>query len=101
MHLRDFDEGWIVHGLAVPQTSVRLEYHALFSKVFNGVLAIEEGIDFDLVDGGFGRDAVFDEFGVVLDGVVGDANVADLACRLEAFEGLVGVNVLSGYRPVD
>ena len=90
----------MIHGLSIPQRSVRLQYHTLLLEEVDCIFSVQKGVDFDLIDGGFGT-AFFDEFLVVFDGVVTNANVADFSFLLEEFEGFVGGDVVVGDGPVD
>mmetsp|Transcript_32992 Transcript_32992/g.69509 ORF Transcript_32992/g.69509 Transcript_32992/m.69509 type:complete len:235 (-) Transcript_32992:290-994(-) len=100
MRASDFGQDGMIHGLAVPKGSVRLEHHTLGLEVVNGILTVEEGVDFNLIHGRFGTAGV-DKFFAILHGVVGYTHIAYFAFLLEGFKCFVGLNVFSGYGPVD
>ncbi len=70
-------------------------------KVLNGIFSVQEGVNFDLIDGGFDGDTGVEKFFVVFDDVVGDADVSDFSLGFEFFQCFVGGDVVGGDGPVD
>lgn len=90
----------MVHGLPVPEGSVGLQYDALGSEVVDGVLAVEEGVDFDLIHGGPRRYPGVEELLVILHGVIRQPDVTYLPLPLQFLQSFVSLDVLSRHRPV-
>ena len=90
----------MVHGLPVPEGSVGLQHDALGSEVVDGVLAVEEGVDFDLIHGGPRRYPGVEELLVIFHGVVRQPDVTYLPLPLQFLQSFVSLDVLSRHRPV-
>mmetsp|Transcript_1153 Transcript_1153/g.3019 ORF Transcript_1153/g.3019 Transcript_1153/m.3019 type:complete len:318 (+) Transcript_1153:402-1355(+) len=96
----DLDDRRLIESLAVAQRAVRLHLDALLLEELDGVLAVEEGVDLDLVDGWRHRRALH-QLLEVLHRVVGHAERTNLPGFLRLLQLLVGGHVLARHRPVD
>ena len=55
----------MVHGLAVAKRTVGLQYNTFTLEVRDGVLSVEEGVDFNLINNWFGYNSIIKKFFVV------------------------------------
>ena len=94
-------QGRIVHCLAIAQTSVRLQDDSFLCKGIDGILAIEEWINLNLIYQGWKLYPAFLEFQVILEGVIGYTQALDFSFFLQDFESFVRFNMLSRDGPMN
>mmetsp|Transcript_23155 Transcript_23155/g.70938 ORF Transcript_23155/g.70938 Transcript_23155/m.70938 type:complete len:203 (+) Transcript_23155:724-1332(+) len=98
---RNLDDSGVLKSLAITQRAIRLKLTPDRLEEGDGLLAVEERVDFNLVDGWHYSDPRVNELLVVFLGVVGHADAADKPSFVRLLELLVRLYMLSGHGPVN